>query len=205
MHRANLLDARVKKLVAQGGVTRASLAQAMEDAAVTDLRGEDVLPDLLQVLDSQPITDPQLAADVAELQNWQRRRQPSAGRPRRARTPTPTPTRSASWTPGGRCWSRPSSSRGSATDLYNALTASLTSTSRPRPAHGPTGSHAGSSFQYGWWSYVDKDLRAVLGKPVAGGLARTYCGDGSLAACRTALLSTLQQAAAGPAGPGLPG
>jgi hypothetical protein len=56
--------------------------------------------------------------------------------------------------------------------------------------------HKGSSFQYGWWSYVDKDLRAVLGKSVSGGLAAQYCGGGSLSACRTMLLSTLVQAAA---------
>ena len=30
--------------------------------------------------------------------------------------------------------------------------------------------HKGSSFQYGWWGYVDKDIRAVLGDPVAGPL-----------------------------------
>jgi hypothetical protein len=59
--------------------------------------------------------------------------------------------------------------------------------------------HKGSAFQYGWWGYVDKDLRAVLGEPVAGSLGRTYCGDGSLAACRQMLLDTLRAAAAQPA------
>ena len=39
--------------------------------------------------------------------------------------------------------------------------------------------HKGSSFQYGWWGYVSKDVRAVLGDPVAGRLRRRrYCGDG---------------------------
>jgi hypothetical protein len=61
--------------------------------------------------------------------------------------------------------------------------------------HGPTGSHAGSSFQYGWWSYVHKDLRAVLGEPVQGPLAERYCGGGSLNACRDVLIGTLKQAA----------
>ena len=65
----------------------------------------------------------------------------------------------------------------------------------PSAAHGPTGAHAGSSFQYGWWSYVDKDIRAVLGESVQGPLARKYCGGGSLSACRDVLISTLKEAA----------
>src|SRR5207247_9006575 len=59
--------------------------------------------------------------------------------------------------------------------------------------------HKGSSFQFGWWGYVDKDIRSVLGDPVAAGLGRTYCGGGTLASCRQVLLSTLQAAAAQPA------
>ncbi len=55
--------------------------------------------------------------------------------------------------------------------------------------------HKGSSFQYGWWGYVEKDLRAVLGEPVAAGLGHTYCGNGDLAGCRTMLLDTLRAAA----------
>jgi hypothetical protein len=59
--------------------------------------------------------------------------------------------------------------------------------------------HKGSSFQFGWWGYVSKDLRAVLGQPVSSPLPVTYCGGGDLAACRSALLSALSQAAAQPA------
>jgi len=83
---------------------------------------------------------------------------------------------------------------GLGTTLYNALTADLPIDESPSAAHGPTGAHAGSSFQYGWWSYVDKDIRKVLGQPVQGPLAQTYCGGGVLSACRDVLLSTLKQA-----------
>ena len=65
--------------------------------------------------------------------------------------------------------------------------------------------HKGSSFQYGWWGYVDKDLRSVLGDPVAGPLPRQFCGGGSLSVCRQSLLSALQQAAAQPASAVYPG
>jgi hypothetical protein len=65
--------------------------------------------------------------------------------------------------------------------------------------------HKGSSFQYGWWSYVSKDLRSVLGDPVAAPLGATYCGGGTLAGCRSALLTSLAQAAAEPASQVYPG
>jgi len=35
-----------------------------------DLRGEDVLPELLQVINSAPVTDPALAPTVQELSSW---------------------------------------------------------------------------------------------------------------------------------------
>ena len=56
--------------------------------------------------------------------------------------------------------------------------------------------HKGSAFQFGWWGYVDKDIRAVLGDPVQGPLPRGFCGGGDLAGCRQVLLSSLGQAAA---------
>jgi hypothetical protein len=59
--------------------------------------------------------------------------------------------------------------------------------------------HKGSSFQYGWWGYVDKDIRAVLGDPVAAAFPKTFCGNGVLSACAQVLASTLAQAAAQPA------
>ena len=94
---------------------------------------------------------------------------------------------------------------GLGSDLYTALTDDLTIDESPSAGHGPTGSHAGSSFQYGWWSYADKDLRKVLGQSVKGPLAQTYCGGGQLSACRDMLLSTLKQAAATPAATVYPG
>jgi hypothetical protein len=40
-------------------------------------------------------------------------------------------------------------------------------------------------------SYVDKDLRTLLGYPVKGRFNLSYCGEGSLKACRDALWITL--------------
>ena len=99
---------------------------------------------------------------------------------------------------------------------YAALTGALQVNESPSGGQQGTGAagpssvseaqgHKGSSFQYGWWGYVSKDLRSVLADPVSAPLAQTYCGGGSLPACRATLLSTVDQAAAQPAGQVYPG
>ncbi|MGW0412793.1 penicillin acylase family protein [Streptomyces collinus] len=194
VHRGNLLDDRVRRLVAAGGVTRAKLTQAMADAALADLRAEDVLPKLLKVIDSSPVTDTAAAAAVSELRAWAtagaRRTETAAGSKKYADADA-IRILDAWWPLLVKAEFEP----GLGSDLYTAFTADLPVDEAPSAGHGPTGSHAGSSFQYGWWSYVDKDIRAVLGEPVQGALAQKYCGGGSLTACRDALISTLKQAA----------
>ncbi|KOG43377.1 penicillin acylase [Streptomyces resistomycificus] len=194
VHRGNLLDDRVRKLVAAGGVTRASLVKAMADAGLADLRAEDVLPDLLKVVNSSTVTDSAAAAAVSRLQAWvtagARRTETSAGSKKYADADA-IRILDAWWPLLVKAEFEP----GLGSDLYTAFTANLPVDEPPSSAHGPTGAHAGSSFQYGWWSYVDKDIRSVLGESVQGPLAREYCGGGSLTACRNILISTLKEAA----------
>ncbi|WP_328337585.1 penicillin acylase family protein [Streptomyces violaceus] len=194
VHRGNLLEDRVKKLVRQGGVTRASLVKAMADAATADLRAEDVLPKLLKVVTSSPVTDSATAAAVSKLQAWVaaggKRTETSAGSKKYADADA-IRILDAWWPLLVKAEFEP----GLGSELYAAMTANLPVDESPSAGHGPTGSHAGSSFQYGWWSYVDKDIRGVLGEQVQGPLARKYCGDGSLGACRETLVSTLKEAA----------
>ncbi|MER6186492.1 penicillin acylase family protein [Streptomyces sp. NPDC001652] len=194
VHRGNLLEDRVKKLVAAGGVTRAALVKAMADAALADLRAEDVLPDLLKVINSSTVTDSTAAAAVSRLQTWLtaggKRTETSAGSKAYANADA-IRILDAWWPLLVKAEFEP----GLGTGLYTAMTANLPVDEAPSAAHGPTGAHAGSSFQYGWWSYVDKDIRAVLGETVKGPLERKYCGGGSLSACRDILISTLKTAA----------
>ncbi|MFE4450529.1 penicillin acylase family protein [Streptomyces sp. NPDC056796] len=204
VHRGDLLDQRVSALVAAGGVTRASLTRAMEEAALTDLRGEQLLPELLKVLRSQPVTDPALNTVVQQLDAWRaagaQRKETSAG----SRTYTHADAvriMDAWWPKLIEAEFRPGLGDG----LYTALTANLATDESPAASHGPSGAHSGSAFQYGWWGFADKDLRQVLGEPVKGPLAKTYCGNGDLSACRSALLSTLKDAAAVPAATVYPG
>jgi hypothetical protein len=53
----------------------------------------------------------------------------------------------------------------------------------------------GSAYGGGWYGYVQKDLRSLLGKPVRGRYSRSYCGAGDLAACRSSLWAVIQQGA----------
>ncbi len=53
----------------------------------------------------------------------------------------------------------------------------------------------GSSYGGGWYGYVSKDLRSLLGRPVKGPYSRRYCGNGDLAACRASLWTVIQQSA----------
>ncbi|MEU5715187.1 penicillin acylase family protein [Streptomyces sp. NPDC020403] len=204
VHRGDLLDDRVAALVADGGVTRASLTRAMAEAAVTDLRGEQLLPELLKVIRSRPVTDPELNAVVQQLDSWR-----AAGAQRKetgegSHTYTHADAvriMDAWWPELIEAEFRPGLGDG----LYSAFTASLATDESPAASHGPSGAHSGSAFQYGWWGFADKDLRQVLGQRVAGPLARTYCGNGDLGACRDALLTTLKKAAAVPATTVYPG
>lgn len=194
VHRGNLLEDRVRKLVAAGGVTRAALTKAMADAALVDLRAEDVLPKLLKVINSSTVTDSTAAAAVNKLQAWvtagARRTETSAGSKTYANAEA-IRVLDAWWPLLAKAEFEP----GLGSELFTAFTDNLPVDESPSAGHGPTGSHAGSSFQYGWWSYVDKDIRAVLGESVQGGLTRKYCGGGTLGACRDVLISTLKEAA----------
>ncbi|EKF74522.1 peptidase S45 penicillin amidase [Alcanivorax hongdengensis A-11-3] len=69
VHRNDMLEVRLRKLVEQGSVTRANMVEAMGDAAHVDLRGQEVLPSALALLDTAPLTGDQDSA-VTLLKNW---------------------------------------------------------------------------------------------------------------------------------------
>jgi acyl-homoserine lactone acylase PvdQ len=53
----------------------------------------------------------------------------------------------------------------------------------------------GSSYDDGWYGYVRKDLRSLLGEHVRAPYSRRYCGNGDLAACRESLWAVIQSSA----------
>ena len=210
VQRADALDVRVKAALAGGAkLDRAGTARLVEDAATVDIRAENLLPNLLRVLNSQPSADPAVTGAVAQLTAWRQ-----AGMKRIETTPGSKVYQHAdairlfdAWYPllvAGE-FKAPLGA-----DLYGSIVNALQINESPSGGQqGDVGAfpvssneaqpHKGSAFQYGWWGYVDKDIRAVLGDPVAGPLPQKYCGNGDLAACARIMASTLAQAAAQPA------
>lgn len=205
VYRSNMLDDRVKGLVNSGRkISRADMVKAMQDAAVTDLRGEDVLGKLLRVIDSERITDPKLTKLVDSLREWQRdgakRVETEPGSHEYAHSDA-IRVFDAWWPKLATAEFRPNMGA----PLFSAMTKALQLNESPSnhqngEKHGDADAntaqpHRGSAFQFGWWSYVDKDLRSVLGQKVRGRLGGQYCGGGNLAQCRNVLLTTLKRAA----------
>jgi acyl-homoserine lactone acylase PvdQ len=210
VHRGQLLDDGVRAATANGAtLDRAGVVAVMASAATADLRGRKVLPLLLDVIDTKPVSDPDQAARVAALRAWSadgaHRRETSQG--------SRTYAHAAAIRVFDAWWPRLVSGQFRptlGTDLYTSLVHAMKVNESPSggqqdPISGPSEGHRGSAFQSGWWGYVHKDLRRVLGRPVSGPLAQTYCGQGELAACRSMLLDTLSQAAAVPASQVYPG
>jgi acyl-homoserine lactone acylase PvdQ len=52
----------------------------------------------------------------------------------------------------------------------------------------------GSSYDAGWYSYVEKTVRMLLGKPVKSPYAALTCGKGDLSSCAAELWDSLDQA-----------
>jgi len=60
----------------------------------------------------------------------------------------------------------------------------------------PPLSTTGSSAYSGWWSYVQKDLRSLLGRAVARPYQTRFCGGGDVAKCAASLWAALDAATA---------
>jgi acyl-homoserine lactone acylase PvdQ len=190
VYRSQPLDDRIKAVINSGQkFTRGKLVEAMEDAATVDLRGDQVLPYLLRVLKSAPITDPAVADAVAKLTAWQQagahRKTPNASS--KTYDNTDAIRILDAWWP----LLVPAEFKDLGPELYGAMVANLKIDERP--------SAQGSSFQSGWWGFVQRDLRKVLGDPVKASQPVTYCGGGALPACRSVLADTLLAATKVPA------
>jgi hypothetical protein len=182
VYRSQLLDARIgERLASRQKITRVGLVDAMQDAATADLRGEVLLPLLLQVVGD----DPELAPALAAL------RACDASRVDRDRTGgydhQPAMAIFDEW-----CEAEDGASvakdvlRGSLGELVDELPKDLDD--HPRLDRGSAWNGVP------WYCYVSKDLRQVLGMPVAAPYSRTYCGRGALEACRSQLRASLAAA-----------
>ncbi len=193
IHRSQSLDERVRRLIA--GKKRASLAgliSAMEDAGTVDLRGSQVLPWMLRALRAGRVPR-DLRNEVGALLGWVR-----TGAHRRDRDHNGTYDHAlavqlldAWWPKALEGVFRPRLGN----ELFNHLKMALPFDDPPGPV--------GSAYFGGWYAYLEKDLRALLGKQVEDPFSRSYCGSGKsqkqrLKRCRATLIATLRAATAVP-------
>jgi acyl-homoserine lactone acylase PvdQ len=185
LYRVKPLDDRIRAgITGERKMNLAELIDAMEDAGTVDLRGDAVLKWALKVINTTKVTDPELADAIATLEAWRR-----SGAHRRDRDGNgvyedaeAVRIMDAWWPRLVEAQFKPTLGEG----LFQQLQTVIGLDDRPRAQ--------GSAYQSGWYGYVEKDLRSVLGQRVEGRYSREYCGGGRLGRCRQALLSSLQAA-----------
>lgn len=202
--RSKLLEDRVKRgTEGPRKMTLPQLADAMETAGVTDLRGDAVLPYILRAIGRQ--RDPRVAAALGKLRAWV-----AAGAPRKdanrdgAYDHTEAIRIMDAWWP---LLVRAAFEPVLGKDTYDRFIAFKNLDNAPNNH----GDHLGSAYEGGTYGLVQRDLRTLLGRKRLKRLkgppgrrarySRTYCGGtkrrrGTLRRCRAVLVSTLVEAIA---------
>jgi acyl-homoserine lactone acylase PvdQ len=181
VQRVQLLNAGV---AARQKHTVASVASLMNKAATQDLRAVALVPTLAEVLSGAAAPTPRAQQMLGLLQAWT-----AAGASRLDRN-------------GDGMVDDPGAA------IMDAAYPAIADTVM-RPVLGPDlallraledasddANIQGSAYLDGWYGYIDKDLRTLLGKPVRGAFANRYCGAGNLAECRRSLWFALEVAGA---------
>ena len=181
VQRVELLRAR---LAGTAKHTLASVTAAMNAAATQDLRATDVWPSIRAVLRTGSAPSARAEAAAGLLDAWR-----GAGSSRIDRD-LDGKVDDAGAAVMDAAWPR----------FADAVMTPVLGPLVPRLAglHGRSNNPGagGSAYLSGWYGYVDKDLRMLLGQPVQGPFSRRYCGAGVLSACRESLWAALDAAAA---------
>jgi acyl-homoserine lactone acylase PvdQ len=190
--RSQMLDRQIDQRLRGGRkLTLAGLIEAMEQAGTTDLRGMIDLPLALRVLGAP--RDPELRDAVATLRGWVRTGTHRIDRDRDGRYDQADAVRIMdAW------WPRLIDAEFQPV-MGKPLLDVLKATYELDNAPNNHGDHLGSAYQEGFYGYVAKDLRRVLGRRQRQPYARAFCGRGKLAGCRRALEASLKAALAVPA------
>ena len=175
-----------RRLAAQKGkLTLAAVASAMNGAATQDLRGVLLLPDVDAVLKTGPAPDPRAAQMLQLLDAW------AANGASRLDLNLDGTIDDPGAAIMDAVWNRWADAV-----MTPVLGPELVSRLADLHVRSDDANSGGSSYIDGWYGYVDKDLRTLLGKPVKGAFSTHYCGAGDLAACRASLWAALDAAGA---------
>ena len=181
IHRVELFDEPISR---RRKHTLASVVGAMNEAATQDLRGELGLFAPIRVLDTAAAPSPRAARMLAILKDWRAKNSSRIDSDLDGNVDHPGAAILDAWWPKlGDAVLSPVLG-----DLVDRL-AELNSRGGPPPGNG-------NAFGGGWISYIDKDLRTLLGREVRGRYNLRYCGAGDLAACASSLWASLEAAGA---------
>jgi acyl-homoserine lactone acylase PvdQ len=182
VHRSEMLSDRLAARVPSGAVTRADMVRIMADAATVDLRGQEDLPVLLDLIGTPPAD---LSQAVGLLRTWLDRGAHRIDRDGDGEyeDQAAVALMDAWWDPllhavfdpilGG---------------LYDDMPIGFDDTNRQ--------AGTGSSFQAGFYGYLERSVQAAMGRSVPGAYSVLRCADGTKAGCRTAVLASLRDAVA---------
>ena len=181
VHRVDLLRSAV---ASRKKHTLATLTGAMNKAATQDLRVVRVWPIIKAVLQTGSAPSARAEAAAGLLDDWRLNGSSRLDRDLDGRVDDPgAAVMDAAW---------PRLADAVMTPVLGPLVSRLAALHGRSDDAGP----GGSSYISGWYGYVDKDLRTLLGRDVRGPYSRRYCGAGVLATCRQALWDALDAAAA---------
>jgi acyl-homoserine lactone acylase PvdQ len=191
--RSTLITDQIDARLAKGRkVALGEVVDSVEEAATADLRGDKMLPAALAVL-GKP-SDPKLADAAAKLRTWMVAGAHRLDKDRDGHYEHADAVRmmDAWYMTLPRAIFGPRMGE----DLFKRYDEHL-SPDIPNSFHGDGHDHLGSSWEEGWWGFVQKDLRTVLNPhKVKGKWHVRWCGKGKLAACRAAVRASLAEALA---------
>ena len=177
------VDLLMEDLGHGGNLQPADLVAAMNETATQDVREVTVEPIISRLLRTGPAPSARDATMLSLLDAWHRH-----GSSRLDRTDPDgigditdpgAAIMDAAWPLLADAWAR--------TVLGPTVTAQLANLVTPFQSP-PGGQEAG------WYGYMSKDLRTILGEPVKGKYAVRYCGGGSLKLCRRLLWGAINAA-----------
>jgi acyl-homoserine lactone acylase PvdQ len=179
-YRVQLLEQGIAQHRRRGRITLAGVVGAMNQAATQDLRDVLIFPVVKAVLDGGPAPNARDAEMVRLLDLWR-----SNGGSRLDRN-----LDGLIDDPGAAIIDAVYSKW--ATKLFDPVLGTALTDQLGRLL--PRDSTPACGFECGFSSYIDKDLRTLLGRPVQGRYSMRYCGAGDLARCRADLWAAVDEA-----------
>ncbi|HEY1360153.1 MAG TPA: penicillin acylase family protein [Thermoleophilaceae bacterium] len=165
------------------------VVNVMNRAATQDLRVREVWPVIARVLQGGPAPDARTQQAAKLISSWRAHGSSRLDRNLDGRIDDPgAAILDAAWAPMARAVLTP---------VLGDLAAANGPLVQLQQVDDSPNDGNGSAYDDGWYGYVDKDLRTLLGDHVRGRFSRGYCGNGSLSACRASLWAALKGAVDG--------